>query len=321
MKKISKIWLGIGAALLGIGIVALVIALAMNGFDFSKFSTVKYQTNTHEITQEFDKISLNTTTADIVFTQSENGKNEIVCVEKENLKHSVLVENGTLSIQEKDEREWYEHIDFYSGQTKLTVCLVDVDYENLLIKTSTGDLEIGENFSFKQAEITASTGDVSWQAKVLESLKIKTSTGDICVKNTSVGRLDLSVSTGDIKVENAVVSSELRAEVDTGKTQLISVECENLITNGDTGDILLRNVIASGKMTIERSTGDIKFEKCDGAELSIKTSTGDVKGTLTSDKVFIIDTDTGEKSVPQTTTGGRCEITTSTGDIILSIEK
>ena len=59
----------------------------------------------------------------------------------------------------------------------------------------------------------------------------------------------------------------------------------------------------------------------DGGQILIKTDTGKVSGSLLSDKVFIIETDTGRKDYPKTTTGGKCEITTDTGDIIITIEK
>ena len=38
-------------------------------------------------------------------------------------------------------------------------------------------------------------------------------------------------------------------------------------------------------------------------------------GMLTCDKVFIVKTDTGHVNVPKTIVGGRCEITTDTGDV------
>ena len=50
-------------------------------------------------------------------------------------------------------------------------------------------------------------------------------------------------------------------------------------------------------------------------ELKIITSTGDIEGTLLSDKVFIVKSSTGDIHVPSSITGGRCEITTSTGNI------
>ena len=62
----------------------------------------------------------------------------------------------------------------------------------------------------------------------------------------------------------------------------------------------------------------MKFKDVDAKDVSVTTDTGDVRGNLLSDKIFFTRTDTGEISVPQTTTGGKCEIMTSTGDIRLT---
>ena len=95
--------------------------------------------------------------------------------------------------------------------------------------------------------------------------------------------------------------------------------CKSLISNGDTGDITLKNVTATEKFLIERDTGDVNFENSDAYEIHVETDTGDVKGTILTEKVFITKTDTGKINVPQTHSGGRCEIETDTGDIIISI--
>ncbi len=47
---------------------------------------------------------------------------------------------------------------------------------------------------------------------------------------------------------------------------------------------------------------------------------GDVKGTLLSEKAFFAESDTGDIDVPKTNVGGRCEITTDTGDIQIQIQ-
>ena len=70
---------------------------------------------------------------------------------------------------------------------------------------------------------------------------------------------------------------------------------------------------------MERSTGDVRFDRCDAASLEIKTGTGDVTGSLCSEKVFIARSDTGHISVPETVNGGKCSITTDTGDIIITL--
>ena len=79
-------------------------------------------------------------------------------------------------------------------------------------------------------------------------------------------------------------------------------------------------MVANGKFSLERSTGDIHFTKCDAAEISVETSTGDVTGSLLSDKVYMTQTSTGRIDVPKTTTGGKCEISTDTGNIKIQTE-
>ena len=83
----------------------------------------------------------------------------------------------------------------------------------------------------------------------------------------------------------------------------------------------MTNVIAREKFNLERDTGKVKFNGCDAETIYVKTDTGSVTGSLLTDKVFVTDTDTGSVDVPKTITGGRCEITTDTGNIRLSIEQ
>lgn len=64
----------------------------------------------------------------------------------------------------------------------------------------------------------------------------------------------------------------------------------------------------------------MEFNHCDAETICVNTDTGSVTGTLLTDKVFIIETDTGSVDVPKSITGGRCEITTDTGNIRITIE-
>jgi len=112
----------------------------------------------------------------------------------------------------------------------------------------------------------------------------------------------------------------MRFDVTTGKTQADSVRCKTLVSDGDTGDIILKNVIAQDMFALERSTGDVLFEACDAQDIFVETDTGDVSGTLLSGKIFEVETDTGRVDVPKTDRGGRCEISTDTGDIRIKVQ-
>ena len=79
-------------------------------------------------------------------------------------------------------------------------------------------------------------------------------------------------------------------------------------------------VIASDKLSVDVTTGDVELNACDGGEIFIKTTTGDVLGSLLTGKDFHADTTTGNVEVPRNSSGGKCEIITVTGDIVITVE-
>lgn len=319
MRKSTIIWLIVAASLVLIGAIIFGgLILALN-FDFSKLNTNKIETNTHTVNDLFDSIVIDTDTSDITFLPSEDGECRVVCSEQENLKHSVEVLDGALTIKCEDTRKWYEHIGISFGGTRVTIYLSKAEYSSLSIDEETGNINIPSNFKFENININVSTGDVICSASTTEKLKIKTSTGDIKLENLSAGSLDISVSTGRVVALSVECGGDINLKSSTGDTTLTNITCANLTSVASTGKLTMNSVIASGKFNIESDTGDVRFEKCDAAEITISTDTGDVKGTLLSDKIFMVDTDTGRKDIPETTTGGKCKITTDTGDIKVQI--
>ena len=319
MSKTTKIWLITAISLILIGCIIIGYVMTELKWDFSKLSTVKFETNTYEANEEFSSISLNTDTADIIFMTSEDDNCTVICYELKNSKHSVTVQDGTLTINEVNGQKWYEYMGITIGSPKITVYLPHAEYDMLTIKETTGDIEIPKNFNFESIDIWANTGNINNYASVSDSIKIRTSTGDICVENISAGMLDLSVSTGKVIASSINCNGDIKISVTTGKTNLTDISCKNFSSTGNTGSISLKNVTSSEKLSIERSTGSVSFDGCDAAEFFVKTDTGDVTGSLLSEKIFFTQTDTGRVDVPQTTNGGRCEITTDTGDIKITV--
>lgn len=319
MSKATKLWLITAAALIFIGLLIFGGVMMELKWNFANLFTVKCETNTHEISENFTDLSIITDTADIAFLPAEDGQCKVVCHEEAKAKHTVSVEDGILSIRLVDDRKWYEHIGIGFEPTKVTVYLPEAAYGSLLIKESTGDIDIAKDLSFESMDITVSTGDVVNRASASGMMKIKASTGDIHVENVAADSLDLSVSTGDITASGVTCVGDVTVKVSTGKAYLTDVTCQDLTTTGNTGDLSLTKVVATGKFSIERSTGDVKFDACDAAEIFVKTDTGNIKGSLLSEKVFIYHSNTGKIDLPQTTSGGKCEINTDTGDIKITI--
>ena len=303
MSKTTKIWLTLAALLTFIGLIIFGGAMTMANWDFSKISTIKYETNEYEINENFHDIFIETDTSYIEFVPSENGKTSVVCREEQKNKHSVTVKDGTLTIESNDIRKWYDHIyigTVFNGGPKITVYLPESEYGALSLKGKTGGAALDGAFTFESINVSFTTGTVKNYASASGTVSLKTTTGSIYVENCSADSFETSVSTGSVKTKN--------------------LTCKSFTSNGSTGGISLESVIAKEKLSVKRSTGDIKLDGCDAEEIFIKTNTGSVTGTLLSEKTFIARSDTGSVKVPEETRGGRCEITTDTGNIRISVK-
>jgi len=317
----KKIWLITAAGLVVAGAILMTVAVSLADGDFGKLSTVTYETNTHSITEPFHSISVDADTEDVTLLPAEDGQCKVVCVEQPNLSHTVTVTEGVLTIRRVDRREWYHHIHigWAMEKFKITVYLPAGDYEALNVKTDTGDVAVPKNFSFNRMDISTDTGDIENYASATGAMSITADTGDIRVENVYAGTVKLAVTTGHVTAKGVDCEGNLSVTVSTGDTKLTDVACQDLLSEGSTGDLTMQGVIAAGAFSVKRSTGDVWLDNCDAAELYVVTDTGSVTGTLLSDKVFLVTTDTGDIDVPKSVIGGRCEITTDTGDVRMSV--
>ncbi len=315
-----KVMLIVAVALIILGAVICVAAAASMKFDFKKLDNGNYETNTYTVKDDFGSISIEASIGKIVFKPSGDGKCRVECFEEENMKHEVAVTNGTLTIKEKDDRKRGLNIGFSTMTPEITVYLPEGVYDELSIKTDTGDILIPAEFSFENIDIKGDTSDVDCFASVKDLLRIHVTTGDIKAEKITAGELDLKSTTGHINMASVKCDGDISTAVDTGKTKLQDITCRNLTSKGTTGDLIMKNVNASGVFSITRSTGDVEFDACDASEIYVKTDTGDVTGTLLSDKIFFAESDTGKVSVPKSVTGGRCEISTDTGRIDITVK-
>lgn len=276
MRKKKK-WAIAGAILLGAGIVICALSLGMTGFDMTKLSTVKFEENTYEISEDFDSISIDADTENITFALSDDENCKVVCYEETDAPHHVRVEDHTLVIDKAQS----EHMFYFAVEVPgITVYLPKTQYQAITVDSDTSDVVIPEDFSFDSINVTLSAGDVTCLASAEGAVAIKTDTGEVTISD---------------------------------------IFCGTLTWTGDTGDLIMTNVVASDAFHLESGTGDIKLDGCDAGEIYALTDTGDITGTLLSDKIFTTATDTGDVDVPKTTTGGRCELSTDTGDIRIGI--
>lgn len=301
MKTAKKVWIIVAICLVVTGAIISVLSLMTLNFDFSNLSSERLVSNEYNITDNFSNIKIDVDTSDVELVRSQAQECMVVAIDTEKVKHNVSVENGTLYISVEDNRKWYDHIGIFWGKKSLTIHLPKEYYDSLDIEADTSDITVPKDFTFNTASVETDTGDIGFSANMS-------------------GLLDISTDTGDIGF-GAIKAQDITLESDTGDVTFNSVECENVIIENNTGDVRFNSTIATGKISVTTSTGDVIFDYSDADEIFINTSTGDVSGRLLSEKVFICDSNTGKTDVPDSETGGRCEITTNTGDIEIYTNK
>ena len=322
MKTITKVLLITAALLVLVGALIFVGTLAKNDWNVASLGEGDYETRSYDVPEDFRSVDIRSDTENISFLPSGDGNCRVEITEKKEETHTVTVKDGTLRIEKPKDESW--SISFFSfsftfTEPKISVYLPKTEYETMFIDESTGSVTVPADFQFGSIDITASTGAVDCRASASGAIRIETSTGSILARDLTAGSLKATVSTGKVELKSVSCEGAVEVEVTTGKTELTDVTCGSLVSEGSTGAIELKNVVAAGSMNIRRDTGDVRFEGCDAAELTVDTDTGDVTGTLLTEKVFIARSDTGRVKVPETTNGGKCKITTDTGDIEIRI--
>lgn len=318
MSKKMKIWLIIAASLVVAGGLLYSGALWMADWDITKLGTVEYEVNNYEFTEAVTDITV-TTGGDLIFRPAADGKLSIECKEDVKEKHTVTVTDGHLQILRKKEKPWYADVGINFESTRIVVSLPEEVYGKLTVSASTGDVEIGKEFQFASMDVKVSTGDIKNYAAAAGMVKLTTSTGGIYMKNISVGELELEVSTGDIEAETVACQGQTNIHTSSGEVKLTDFTSNGFWVKGSTSDLYFKKLMVAGRMEIKTSTGAVEFDHCDAGEMKVTTSTGDVTGSLLSDKIFVVETSTGDVDVPRCHTGDICEITTSTGDVEITI--
>ncbi len=314
MKGLIAIPIVIGSVLLIAGGALFGVAVYKSSKN-STIETKEYKRGEEGGIDTFNKIDVDLTIADVEFIKADDYK--VVVNETKYDTNEVNVVDSTLKVVGKNTRKWYEHIFNWNwfDKVKVTVYMPEGHYESLKVGSSTGNIVIPADFTFADFEAKASTGNVTSKANVENNLNVKVSTGNVSLESVVAKNININSNTGNVTLKNDSVTGKINIETDTGDIKLDNVTCADYYSHSDTGDVNFVNVTVTNKIEIKNGTGYVKMVSSDADTLDIKTSTGNVNLELMSPKIVYADSRTGRKNVPVSTTGGVCEVKTSTGDI------
>ncbi|MCR5350231.1 MAG: DUF4097 domain-containing protein [Acholeplasmatales bacterium] len=108
-------------------------------------------------------------------------------------------------------------------------------------------------------------------------------------------------------------------ETTTGDITIDSINADKFELKATTGDVKLNNSVATDLYKVIVTTGDIEFTRIDSKSIVMRTTTGDISGSILTGKKFECSTTHGDKDYPKDSTGDPCILSTTTGDIEVTI--
>lgn len=360
MSRKKKTAILVALLLILMGGILTMIGYTMTGNDLTQLNTEKLTQESRTITEPFEHIHIRTGSSDVRILPSSDGSCSVVCDdESETQYHIISVEDGILLIHQVTEPMFFgvmlqydPVVTVYLPESQYGSLVVDGAAGSIL--------DVDTSFTFESAQLTLSSGDIHFRASLTHDLSARTSSGDIRLSGCHVGgntQVDASSggialsglktkvlaangSSGDILLEDihaqaiqtsaysgsitlsgCEVEQDVSVQATSGEMELSEVTALSLTGNASSGDFRLYSVFINGQLSLETTSGSIFLDSSDAQSLFLRTSSGEVSGTLLSPKFFITHTSSGmvEVSDPDPD-GGRCEVTTSSGDIKITAE-
>lgn len=328
-----KFWLTLASVLVILGLILFIGVMAENGWDFSKLAMVKYESVTKEIDESFIGIYIEGDTEDVRILPSEDGKCRIEFYEADDERHSVEIKDGILTVSKKRNVKWYSRL-FCFQRAKITLYLPSDMYESLTVDIATGDVDIkvgekektgcvqiGGDTYFNNIKINVTTGDIYCSAYSLGNLEITATTGNVAVEKSRAKTLDITLTTGNASLNEVMYTEDVFIDRTTGDVKIKYSECRSLTLTGTTGKTEINGSYVHGRFESVCTTGNTYVSHFDASEIKIESTTGDVTASFYTEKIVYATATTGKIDVPKSTSGGLCEITTTTGDITVTIEE
>lgn len=318
MKKGKKIALMVAGCMILVGLVMTAGGFAAARFDVSRLNTVSFETKTYEIGEAFHHISIDGAGSDVRLYPWEEDTCKVVCTEEDDVTFAVEVKDDTLHIVRHNSGVRILHFGVSFEETGISVYLPGKTYESLVIHTTSGNVTAPEALQFSSADIRSTSGEIKMLASIGGSLAVQTTSGDIHIGNTAPDRLDVQSTSGEVTLAD-VRGKAIAFDTTSGDITLSGVQGEAITAATTSGEITFTKVISEGSMRLKTTSGDVELRSSDGEDIAVRTTSGRVSGTLLSEKIFRIDTISGDVNAPYSASGGKCEVTTRSGDVDFQI--
>lgn len=201
MTKGKKILLLSALGSMAIGILLILCAVFLTGFQASTLLSDKRVKHLTEIGEPFDSIDIQTNLDSVTFVSAEGSGAAIELYEDDTVHYTVSVNDGKLTIQCDDNSRWYSFISLHiPTKRELRLFLPSDIYKNVAISTNIGSVTIPDSFRIEELSIHTDIGSVKVPKATganKDSTEIHTGIGSVTVdKNEASDHKNIHIDTG-----------------------------------------------------------------------------------------------------------------------------
>ena len=310
---IALVCLIAGALIFGIGWGLL----QNNPIDKNIFQDKVYFFSTDELPTQ---INIKTTNSCVEFRPTTESEWRVECMDKERVYHKVELIDGVLTIQEIDDRQWYERIGLFANlcPQRMIVYLPEETYGLLDVCVVSGDVSLPEGFAFSNVTLKSTSGDISFAAVATGDVNIEVTSGDVAVSGSIGGALEISCTSGDVVVSGSI-DGALEIFGTSGDIEIKNVTPTSVTIQNTSGDIDMVDVVCSEACMIEKGSGSVNLKCCDALSFNIATTSGDIRASLLSAKSFDCRSTSGGVHTPNDGNGGMFRARSTSGGINITV--
>ena len=252
---------------------------------------------------------------DVIVAPAEDGFGRVECPREESTHVDVTEADGLVWIRQETRNRSILGGLFGSWNARLMVYLPAGEFQELGIRTGSGDVSVRRDLGFQVARIRTASGDIRYEGAAA-ILELTTASGDVTLSDLALHALRIRTASGDMDLSSLAVQETLRLESGSGDIELEDAAAGEMRLQTASGDIRGENVLARDRLCVLTASGDIELDELDTGSGEISAVSGDVELELLSDKEIRAASVSGDISVRGSLPGaGLLQVKTVSGDI------
>ena len=222
----------------------------------------KYATSTHEITDAYKQILLDTKDAKVKIEPSDDACTKIVFVEKKKRLYEFSIQDGMLVIRPR-KRRWYHLLRMGIDHSKVEVFVPQLSLETITVRSNVGCVDIC-SISCGTLDIRVNTGRINLEDICCTKLASKGNTGAASLNNLAAKEsISIERNTGGVLL-NDCSAPEIFVKTKTGKVCGKLPPSTVFAARTNTGKIQIPQPVIgdliAGRCVIKTNTGNIQFD-------------------------------------------------------------